>query len=99
LAPGERAAGDPAPNRFWPTINVIAAGHRIIGHPIEFYDRLAVGHPRVPTVAGGVFHAWYVTRPIRQEAYVVRETGGQVTRATYLDPLQAKLRSEYGLSY
>ncbi len=81
------------------TINVIAAGHEIIGHPIEFYDRLAVGHPRVPTVAGGVFHCWYVTRLVLQEADVIKETGGRVTRATYLDPLQAKLRSEYGLSY
>ncbi len=81
------------------TLRMIAAGHEIVGHPIEFYDRLAVGHPRVPTVAGGVFHAWYVTRLIRQEADVIKETGGQVSRATYLDPLQARLRSEYGLRY
>ena len=81
------------------TLRMLAAGHEIIGHPIEFSERLAVGHPRVPTVAGGVFHAWYVTRLVRQEADVAKETKGQVTRANYLDPLQARLRREYGLSY
>ena len=81
------------------TLRTLAAGRRIVGHPIEFCARLAVGHPRVPTVSGGVFHAWYVTRLIRQDVDVSRETNGQVTRASYLDPLQARLRSEYGLGY
>jgi len=81
------------------TIRVLAAGHGIVGHPIVFCDELSVGHPRVPTVAAGVFHAWYVTRLTRHEADVVRETDGQVTRATYLDPLQGKLRTKYGLDY
>jgi hypothetical protein len=53
----------------------------------------------VPTVAGGVFHAWYVTRLTRHEQEVIKETAGQVTRASYLDPLQAKLRAKYGLDY
>jgi len=81
------------------TLRTLAAGRGIIGHPIEFCDRMAVGHPRVPTVAGGVFHAWYVTRLMRQHAEVSKETNGQVTRARYLDPLQAKLRAEYSLGY
>ena len=58
-----------------------------------------MGHDRVPTVAGGVFHAWYVSRLARHEAEVARETGGQVTRASYLDPLVARLRAAYALDY
>jgi GT2 family glycosyltransferase len=81
------------------TIRVLAAGHGIVGHPIAFCEELSVGHPRVPTVAGGVFHAWYVTRLIRHEAEVIKETNGQVTRANYLDPLQTKLRANYRLDY
>ena len=81
------------------TIRVLAAGHEIIRHPIEFSERFAVGHPRVPTVAGGVFHAWSVTRLEKTEAAVIRETDGVVSRASYLDPIQARLRSEYQLSY
>jgi GT2 family glycosyltransferase len=81
------------------TIRVLAAGRRIIGHPILFCERFAVGHPRVPTVAGGVFHAWYVTRLASQEAEVIRETDGLVSRARYLEPLLARLRQAYGLDY
>jgi GT2 family glycosyltransferase len=81
------------------TIRVIAAGLQIIAHPIEFYEPMAVDHSGVPTVSCGVFHAWYVTRLIRHEADVIRETNGRVTRANYLDPLQARLRREYGLGY
>ncbi|MFO1057157.1 MAG: glycosyltransferase [Dongiaceae bacterium] len=81
------------------TIRVLAAGRRILGHPIAFCERFAVGHPRVPTVAGGVFHAWYVTRLASQEAEVIRETEGQVSRARYLEPLVARLREAYGLDY
>jgi hypothetical protein len=81
------------------TLRVLAAGHGIVGHPIALYPPLTVGHPRVPTAAGGVFHAWYVTRLEQNEAEVVRETGGEVTRANYLEPLQAKLRAAYSLTY
>ena len=81
------------------TIRVLAAGFEVAGHPIEFCARLAVGHPRVPTVAGGVFHAWYVSRLAGSEADVIRETAGAVSRATYLEPLIARLRAEYGLDY
>ena len=81
------------------TIRVLAAGYDIVAHPIEFSERFSVGHPRVPTMSGGVFHAWYVTRLEQTEAEVIRETGGAVCRASYLTPLRARLRSEYRLSY
>jgi hypothetical protein len=81
------------------TIRVLAAGHRIIGHPIAHYPPLSVGNPRVPTIAGGVFHAWYVTRLEQNETEVVRETAGEITRANYLEPLEAKLRAAYRLPY
>lgn len=80
------------------TIRILAAERQIIGHEIEFCPRFAVGHPRVPTMAGGVFHAWYVSRLLHAEAEVIRETGGQVSRTRYLEPLQARLRAAYGLS-
>lgn len=81
------------------TLRVLAAGLEVVGHPIEFCARFAVGHDRVPTIAGGVFHAWYVTRLARDAGGVARETGGAVTPQTYLEPLQAKLREAYGLEY
>ena len=81
------------------TMRVLAAGHGVIQHPIVFCPGFDVGHPRVPTVAGGVFHAWYVSRLIREEPAVVRETQGAVTRASYLHPLMARLRQAYGLPY
>lgn len=77
------------------TIRVLAAGLGIVGHEIAFCPAFDVGHPRVPTIAGGVFHAWYVTRLIRNEADVIRETGGAVSRERYLAPLQARLRETY----
>lgn len=79
------------------TIRVLAAGLDVVGHEIVFARDLSVGHPRVPTVAGGVFHCWYVSRLIRNEPEVVRETDGAVTRAGYLEPLIARLRQAYGL--
>jgi hypothetical protein len=81
------------------TLRMLGAGHGVIGHEMAFCPRFDVGHPRVPTVAGGVFHAWYVSRLMRSEAEVVRESEGQVSRATYLDPLMARLREEYHLPY
>ncbi len=81
------------------TMRVLAAGHGIVGHEIEFCPAFAVGHDRVPTTAGGVFHAWYVSRLTHNEAEVIRETEGKVTRASYRDPLIAKLRHHYGVAY
>jgi glycosyltransferase involved in cell wall biosynthesis len=81
------------------TIRILEAGLGIVAHPIVFCPGLSVGHPRVPTVAGGVFHAWYVTRLAKEWAAVARETDGAVTRENYLEPLQALLRKTYGLTY
>jgi hypothetical protein len=81
------------------TLRVLGAGLEVAGHPIEFCERFAVGHPRVPTISGGVFHAWYVTRLIRKDAAVARETGGAITAKNYLEPLQARLREHYALDY
>jgi hypothetical protein len=67
----------------------------VVGHEIAFCAAFAVGHARVPTVAGGVFHAWYVTRLLHDEAGVIREPEGQVSRARYLEPLLARLRAAY----
>jgi len=49
------------------TLRVLGAGRGVIGHEIKFYQRFDVGHPRVPTIAGGVFHAWYTSRLLRNE--------------------------------
>lgn len=81
------------------TMRVLGSRRGVAGHPIEFCPDLAVGHDRVPTVAGGVFHAWYVSRLLHNEAEVVRETAGKVTRATYLDPLMTRLRDRHALPY
>jgi GT2 family glycosyltransferase len=81
------------------TIRVLDAGLGIIRHPIQFCSQFSLGHERVPTVAGGVFHAWYSARLEHDEAGVIRETGGQITRETYLEPLKALLRAAYQLSY
>ncbi len=81
------------------TMRVLERGLGVHGHKIEFCQEFAVGHDRVPTVAGGVFHAWYVSRLLRTEPEVIRETEGKVSRASYLDPLTARLRAHYALAY
>ena len=81
------------------TIRVLAAGLEIIAYPLEFCTQFAVGHPRVPTVSGGVFHAWYVTRLFKEQSTVDKETGGAVTRENYMHPLQELLRKTYKLNY
>lgn len=81
------------------TIRVLAAGYDAVRLPLEFCARFSVGHPRVPTVSGGVFHAWYTSRLEHNEAEVIRETDGAVTLASYLLPLKDRLRAAYGLPY
>ena len=81
------------------TIRVLDRGHLTVDHVIEPSRTFAVGHPGYPTIAGGVFHAWYTSRLMRNEQEVIRETAGLVSRAAYLDPLIAKLRATYGLDY
>ena len=81
------------------TIRVLDAGLGVVGHAMAWAEDFSVGHPKVPTVAGGVFHAWYVSRLLHRERWVIQETGGQVSVAAYMAPLQAKLRMIYGLDY
>lgn len=81
------------------TIRLRDAGLGVLGYAIEFCEQFSVGHPRVPTVSAGVFHAWYVTRLAKEPDAVARETEGAVTRENYLEPLQALLRRTYGLDY
>jgi hypothetical protein len=78
---------------------MLEAGKGIIGHPIEYCQQFSVGHPRVPTVSAGVFHAWYVTRLIRDKSTVDEETGGTVSRENYRQPLEELLRKAYRLDY
>jgi hypothetical protein len=81
------------------TIRLLDRGQGVIGYPIEFCDRFAVGHPHFPTITAGVFHAWYGTRLRKEIRTVGEETKGAVTDANYLLPLQARLRQAYTLDY
>ena len=81
------------------TVRVLDAGLGVIGWPLVFCERFSVGHPVFPTVAGGVFHAWYGTRLVKETRAVGRETQGAVTDAAYLGPLQERLRRAYRLDY
>ena len=81
------------------TVRLLDAGLGVIGYPVELCQRFAVGHPHFPTVAAGVFHAWYGTRLRKDIRTVGRETNGAVTDANYLHPLQARLRQVYCLDY
>lgn len=81
------------------TVRVLGAGLDVIRLPLVLCERFAVGHPTYPTVAGGVFHAWYGTRLKKEERAVTRETDGVVSPDNYGGPLQARLRQAYQLDY
>jgi glycosyltransferase involved in cell wall biosynthesis len=81
------------------TVRLLDAGLGVIGYPLEFCERFAVGHPHFPTVSAGVFHAWYGTRLRKDMRTVGEETHGAVSDANYLDPLQARIRQAYSLDY
>ena len=81
------------------TVRLLDGGYEVIGHPIEFCSQFDVGHPRFPTITAGVFHAWYGTRLLKETGSVSKETADAVTRANYLEPLQAGLRRAYDLAY
>lgn len=81
------------------TEQILAANYGILWQPIEFCKRFSVGHPHVPTVSAGVFHAWSGTRLVKNTASVIRESRGAMTVESYLAPLQAKLRAIYRLDY
>jgi glycosyltransferase involved in cell wall biosynthesis len=81
------------------TQRVLAAGLGVVWHPMALCATHAVGHPQIPTVSAGVFHAWYGTRLTKRKASVLRESGSSITLESYLAPLQAKLRATYRLDY
>ena len=81
------------------TVRLLGAEFGVIGYPLEFCARFDVGHPHFPTVAGGVFHAWYGTRLSKEKRTVSEETSGAVNDTNYLEPLQARLRHAYQLDY
>src|SRR4029077_2496674 len=81
------------------TVRLLDAGVGVIGYPLERCDRFAVGHPHFPTVAAGVFHAWYGTRVVKEMQTVEEETSRAVSETSYLEPLKARLRKAYHLDY
>ena len=81
------------------TLRLLDAGLGVIGYPLVFCERFSVGHPHFPTVAAGVFHAWYGTRLSKETRAVDKETAGRVNDANYLEPLRARLRQVYHLDY
>lgn len=77
------------------TLRVLAAGGELVGHDIDFCPEFDVGHPHLPTIAGGIVQSWYASRLLHDEAEVLRETAGRISRARYLDPLMARLKAAY----
>lgn len=81
------------------TERMLAAGHGILWQPMKFCKQFSVGNPQIPTISAGVFHVWSATQILVNPRSVARQTGGLVTRASYLEPLIALLRQAYQLSY
>lgn len=93
------------------TIRLLERGKRIEAFPLEScpllpadhpraaYRRFSFGHPHLPTISGGVFHAWYGTRLKKDTKVVVEETDGTVTRYDYQAPIMTALREFYKLKY
>ncbi|MGI8437993.1 MAG: glycosyltransferase [Chthoniobacterales bacterium] len=68
-------------------------------HPHAEYARFSFGHPHLPTIAGGVFHAWYGTRLKKDAGVVSAETKQAITSRAYQGPMMAALREFYSLKY
>ncbi|HEV3409476.1 MAG TPA: glycosyltransferase [Chthoniobacterales bacterium] len=81
------------------TVRLLERGFNVIAHELVHSARFDVGHPHFPTIAAGVFHAWYGTRIKKESRSVARETNGAVSASNYLEPLQARLREVYQLDY
>jgi glycosyltransferase involved in cell wall biosynthesis len=81
------------------TIRVLDSGRKAIAFPLRLCEQFAVGQSWIPSEAGGVFHAWYVSRLEHQGEEVARETKGAITDANYRQPLMKKLRRAYKLAY
>ncbi len=69
------------------------------GFPTDDPYYCVFAHPHYPTVSAGVFHAWYGTRVLKDDAVVRQETEGAVSRESYQAPLLAMLRRKYSLDY
>ena len=81
------------------TIRLRDAGFKVLGYPIEHCTGFSLGHPFLPQISAGVFHAGNVTRLTKNSRSVYRETDGRITADTYLEPLKTLLRQTYHLNY
>lgn len=81
------------------TIRNLDRGLSVIRCMADFYPALDVGRSDVPTIAGGVVHAWYTSRLEHNEDEVLRESGGAVSRASYSEPLQQKIRQLFDVPF
>ncbi len=81
------------------TVRLLESGFDVLGYPMEFQARFSVGHPCLPTVSAGVFHAWYSTRLVKNSEEVHTETGAGITQENYAKPLRERLRQLYGLNF
>ncbi len=81
------------------TIRVLDAGLSIAAYPMQCEDRFSVGHPALPTVSAGVFHAWYSTRLTKNQREVRHETMASITKESYSEPLKRLLQTVYSLDY
>lgn len=93
------------------TIRLLEHGKKIEAWPLEScahlppehahaaYRRFSFGHPHFPTIAAGVFHAWYGTRVKKDAALVGKETRSAISGRAYQAPLMAALREFYALDY
>ena len=81
------------------TIRVLDSKRTVIDYPMQASKPFSLGRPGIPSVAGGVFHAWYVSRLEHTPDEVAKETAGAVTDENYRLPLMEKLRAAYGLAY
>jgi len=81
------------------TVRLLDSGFGVSAYPTEFLQRFSVGHPTLPTVSAGVFHAWYSTRLVKNSGEVHQETAAGITQENYAQPLRKLLRQLYGLRY
>lgn len=81
------------------TVRILDAGLGVMAYPMKMVEKFSVGHSSLPTVAGGVFHAWYSTRLIKNDGEVRKETRSGITEENYAQPLRKLLRELYGLRY
>lgn len=81
------------------TVRILQAGLEVASYPMGFLECYSVGHPVLPTVSAGVFHAWYSTRLVKNDREVRDETRRAITEESYAGPLRELLRRLYRLEY